>query len=101
LVTNPNLATTTLSPSGKSALLADQLQIVARIQSPFFAKQPLFTEQTAVLQVMISENAPRYLDSANKTVVLNLTDSESTTFVFQRSGGSFANYTQMVGELRI
>jgi len=97
MVTNPTAANTTIS--SKSVLLADQLQIVSRIQSPIFAEQDLFMAPSSVLQVTISENAPFYLDSANETALLNLTNSESTNFVFNRTAGLFANYTQMVAEL--
>jgi len=94
LVTNPNAASTTIS--AKSAQLPDQLQIVSRIQSPLFKNQEMFTSPSAVLQVTLSMNAPSYLDSGNETASLDLKNSDTASFVFERSAGSFSNYTEMV-----
>ncbi len=97
-MTNPTAANTTIS--SKSALLADQLQIVSRIQSPILADQDIFiAPSSVVLQVTISENSPFYLDSGNETALLNLMSSDSTNFVFNRTAGLFANYTQMMAAL--
>ena len=97
IVTNRTLAKTSISE--KSALLDDALQIVSRIQSPIFADQALLTPQSITMKVMLSMNGPQYLDSANETAFLSIEGYKTANMVFDRSVGTFENYTAMAGVL--
>ncbi|KLO10075.1 hypothetical protein SCHPADRAFT_535204 [Schizopora paradoxa] len=99
LLTNPMLANTTIS--SKSALFSGQLQIVSRINSTLFNQQDFFSAPSTVVRVTISESGPRYLDSLNMTALLDLSNASSRTFLFNRSAGTFENYTAMVEALGV
>ncbi len=98
-MTNPTVANTTIS--SRSVLLPDRLQIVSRIQSPLFSGGHFFKAPFTEIRVTLSENAPGYLDSAKETAVLDLANSTSASFIFDRAAGSFAKYTQLVEALGV
>ena len=51
------------------------------------------------MKVMLSMNDPQYLDSTNETAFLNIEGYEMASVVFDRSAGTFENYTAMAGVL--
>ncbi|KLO10077.1 hypothetical protein SCHPADRAFT_892604 [Schizopora paradoxa] len=99
MLTDPALANTTIS--FKSKLASGRLQIISKLQSFLFGHHDLLDNPFTVIRVTLSKTPPFYLDESMNDALLDLANSSSTTFVFDRSAATFSNFAGMAKQLGV